>query len=439
MKKFWISALAVSLFPFSASALTFDEALGFLTERSDALKVSLQEADYRRYQAQAAKSLSGPKVTASVMEIQGRKDIDLNFNRASFLPITISKKMDISGPRATIDAYWPLYTGGAISAKQSALDASAQEAAAMHDDNRQSLELELVQRYFGLDLAIRVRHLRESIAKQALEDYHRAQRFEKAGLSSHLETLNALVTSDTAKRDLSQAQTDEQIAKRHLMSLIHVETLTDPESVVPVKENIGTLAYWQDLAIGKSPKLAAIAAKESQAQSAVDAARSAWHPKVYLFGRYNAIKHYLTIPEPDWIAGLGVSFTLWDKLDRNASVRAATALSGKARAARDETTRKILDATETAWLKTHQAYDAWKLSNSTVQLAQENLRLRQKAFAEGLARVDEVDTARNKYIEAVLGREVAAYRYAVTFAYLHAAAGDMQAFTSVIQTKGRRP
>ena len=87
-----------------------------------------------------------------------------------------------------------------------------------------------------------------------------------------------------------------------------------------------------------------------------------------------------------------------------------------------------MTAIETAYLKSSRERESYRLTESTLALAQENLRLREKSFAEGLSTADDVNDARNKLLAAQIARRVAAYRFVVAWAMLNAASGDMNAF-----------
>ena len=160
----------------------------------------------------------------------------------------------------------------------------------------------------------------------------------------------------------------------------------------------------------------------------VQAAKGSYHPQVYLFGHYNMIKHYLTLPEPDWIAGIGISFTLWDNRDRSARVGSAQALVNKAQAAQSQARNEINKVVEVAWLKSNQALEQYRLSTSSIDLAKENVKLRERSFKEGLSTIDDVNDARNKLIAAQVAQRVAAYRFVVAYSLLHAASGTMLDF-----------
>ena len=68
----------------------------------------------------------------------------------------------------------------------------------------------------------------------------------------------------------------------------------------------------------------------------------------------------------------------------------------------------------------------------TVELARENLKLREAAFAEGLSTATDVDTARTQLTGAEIARRAAAYKFVVSWAMLHAASGHMPAFADTL-------
>ena len=246
--------------------------------------------------------------------------------------------------------------------------------------------------------------------------------------------------------------------RSRISDLLREETIGKLDTPMFVTKILKTLSYWQDLALANNPTLKALEAQHEQARMGVQAAKGSYHPQVYLFGHYNMIKHYLTLPEPDWIAGIGISFTLWDNRDRSARVGSAQALVNKAQAAQSQARNEINKVVEVAqsyafvekyemvflgcfgilvcllilyivhWLKSNQALEQYRLSTSSIDLAKENVRLRERSFKEGLSTIDDVNDARNKLIAAQVAQRVAAYRFVVAYSLLHAASGTMLYF-----------
>lgn len=452
MKKIYLAAALCAIFlPLStqASGVSFHQARALMTERADMLKMSKADIDQKQQQVKESGSLSGPKISLNAQQIEGRKDIHMAFDNplagaagmiGQALPIPglsqmlgqnkfkIDLEEDISGPRASIDMMWPIYTGGAISAQQKASEAALRQARATHDKTQDELDTLLVQKYFGVQLARSVEKLRADLFKQSERDLNRAKRFEKAGMIAKIERMSAEVNRDAAEREFISSQTDRKVAETELADLLREESVGRLDTPMFVTKDLKTLSYWQDRALANNPTLKALDAQHEQARMGVQAAKSTYHPQLYLFGHYNMIKHYLTLPEPDWIAGIGVSFTLWDNRDRSARVGGAQALVNKARAAQSQARNEINKIVEVAWLKSNQALEQYRLSASSIALAKENVKLREKSFNEGLSTVDDVNDARNKLIAAEVASRVAAYRFVVAFSLLHAASGSMLDF-----------
>lgn len=417
-------------------ALDFSQARQLAHDRVDSIKVEAAETAKRESEAKSARSLHGPKIELDSKQIWGRKTLNYGtVNLGGFIPglplppIDLYHEEDIGGPRAAINAQLPIYMGGAINAKVRAADEAVYESQARTQAQRDTVDTELAQKYFAVQLARSIERLQNEMLHQQELEVRKALRFEKTGTISRLERMAVEVNRDTAKRELLTAQTNRRVAESELAGLLREENVGELKTpLFVVTEDIGTLKSWQDKALGASPVLKSVVAQRRQAEQGVTAAKAAWHPQVYAFANYNMIKHYLTIPEPDWIAGIGLKFTLWDNKDRNASIAAANSLVTKAQAAHDEARNRIQTAVQTAYLKSNEAREAYRLTDSTLSLAKENLRLREKGFSEGLSTADEVNDARTKLLAAEIARRVAAYRFVVAWAMLNAACGDMNAF-----------
>lgn len=417
-------------------ALDFSQARQLAHDRVDSIKVEAAETAKRESEAKSARSLHGPKIELDSKQIWGRKTLDYGTVNLGGLipglplpPIDLYHEEDIGGPRAAINAQLPIYMGGAINAKVRAADEAVYESQARTQAQRDTVDTELAQKYFAVQLARSIERLQNEMLHQQELEVRKALRFEKTGTISRLERMAVEVNRDTAKRELLTAQTNRRVAESELAGLLREENVGELKNpLFVVTEDIGTLKSWQDKALGASPVLKSVVAQRRQAEQGVTAAKAAWHPQIYAFANYNMIKHYLTIPEPDWIAGIGLKFTLWDNKDRNASIAAANSLVTKAQAAHDEARNRIQTAVQTAYLKSNEAREAYRLTDSTLSLAKGNLRLREKGFSEGLSTADEVNDARTKLLAAEIARRVAAYRFVVAWAMLNAACGDMNAF-----------
>lgn len=442
------AAAGFALWPAAQAAMTFDDARAIYREKSALFRVDAAEVERARAAAESAKALSGPRVDLIAMHVEGKKEIEIDvpekiqsagkllgrYNLPVSIPSSYGINYDLGGPRAVVQATWPLYTGGRISAQQDALAHKVREAEALQSERVEEKDAELAQRYWGVQLARSVAQLRESRLADEEAQVARAKRFEAKGLISKLERMSVEVSRDTAKREATAAETSARVAEAELTAELREKTL--PELSTPLfvlTGDLGTLSGWQKKARLNSPLLRKTDAQIQQAQEGVRAAKGNFHPQVFAFGMKNLVKHYLTPVEPDWMAGIGVKFTLWDNKDRMSDISAAKALVTKATAAREETDNKLMSAVEVAFLRTTEAREEYDLTVSTVALAAENLRLREKSFSEGLSTALDVREARTQLTGAEIAQRAAAYKFVVSWAMLHASSGAMPEFSDSLK------
>lgn len=426
-----------------AQALSFEQARTTLYERSDLIKASEMNLQSKKEESESNKMLGGPTVSVQAAQIAGQKKIDISGDihlppqlGGGNLPLSLSEKMSLNGPRASATVTWPIYTGGKITAVQQAGKFAVEEAYAQKKATSDELDAKLAGLYFGLQFALSVERLQKTMLDQQNKELERAYKFEKQGVISRVERMSVQVARDNAKRDYLKAKDQASVAKTELQRLLRDESfakLTTPLFVL--KTPLKPLQYWQDTAVAFNPQIAVIEAQANQAQQGVKVAESAWKPQVFAFGNYNFIKHYQTLVEPNWIGGIGVNFTLWSAKDRKASVRSAEAKVRQAEAGKYEAINQVKTAVEVAWLKTNNAIEQYKLSASTVTLANENLKLKSKGFGEGLSTALDITEARNQLLKAEVGRRQAAFEFVSSYAMLHAICGKMEDFMDAFQSK----
>jgi len=412
-----------------AASLSFEDARTALHTVSDLQKSSEAGVDKHEYEARAADSLGYPEVFVNATQIFGLKTGSIQGTPLG--PINIRE--DFTGPRTSINSTWSIYTGGRITATQRALAAGTDQARAELTVTAEHLDLQLAQVYFGLELASNVEHTRSSLLRQADLQLERAARFEKQGISPKVETLNAQVSRDEAARELVRAQRDREIAQARLQRLLRRDVSVEPSTPLFVLTgSLKPLADWLSRS-GQNPILGAFNAKREQAQQGIVVAESRWKPQVFAFGSYSFLKNYQTLVEPNWVAGIGVNFTLFAREDRASGVSAAREALRQVESLEAETRNEIDSAVETSYRKVDQAREQFVLLDSTLALARENLRLRERGFEEGQATSLDVNDARNSLARAETARAVSAYDFVVALAQLLEVTGQAHALPDFFQ------
>jgi len=412
-----------------AAPLSYQDARTTLHSVSDLKKSGESGVSKSEYESRAASSLGLPEVSLNATQVFGVKtdtlatplgniNIDENFN----------------GPRASINSTWSIYTGGRIKATQRALAAGVEQSRAELAATEEHLDLELTEVYFAVALAANIERTRTAQLQQADRLLERAIRFEERGIIAKVQRLNAQVSRDEAGRELVRAQSNRKIAEARLQILLHRDAPVEPSTPLFVITNaLKPLPDWIAAAERGNPILAAYDAKREQAQQGIAIAESRWKPEVFAFGSYSFIKNYQTLVEPDWVAGIGIRFTLFSREDRSSKVGAARDTLQQVESLQDETRNVIRTAVETSYRKVAQAREQFELLESTLAAAQENLRLRERGFDEGQATSLDVNDARNSVARAETARATAAYEFVVALAQLLEASGQANSFPEHIQ------
>lgn len=403
-----------------AASLSYEDARNVLHSVSDLHKSGEAGVNRHEYEARAADSLGLPEVSVQATQIYGQKTGSLG------TPLgTIGVNLNFNGPRSSVDSTWAIYTGGRITATQRALAAGVDQAKAELASSDEHLDLELTEVYFGQELAANVERTQREVLQAADRHLERAKRFEQQGVIPKVERLNAQVSRDEAERALVRAQRDREIAQARLQRLLHRDTPIEVSTPLFVLNNaLKPLSEWLQVAEHQNPILGAFDARREQAQQSIVIADSRWKPEVFAFGSYAMIRHYQTLIEPNWVAGIGIRFTLFSREDRASGVSAAREGLRQVESLEAETRNQIDSAVETSYRKVEQAREQFNLLDSTLTFTRENLRLRERGFEEGQATSLDVNDARNALARAETQRAAAAYDFVVALAALLEASGQ---------------
>jgi len=412
-----------------AATLSYDEARTALEHASDARKAGEAALGVSTHNARAADSLALPDVSLNAKQVFGIKTATLS---TPLGPIHIDD--NLGGPRASIDTTWSLYNGGRVRARQLALDAGIRESQSELERIDQKLDADLASVYFGVELAANVERTRRSVMEQTDRQLDRARRFEKAGMIPAVERLNAQVARDEAARQHVSAQRDLEIARMRLQRLLVSDVPVEPTTpLFVITRPIRPLAQWLALAEADNPLLKGLGARRVQAEQGVVAAEANWKPQIYAFGSYAMIRHYQTITEPDWTAGIGVSFTLFSREDRGHQVSAARETLREVDSVRGESLNQVLTEIEAAYRKVEQAREQFGLLESALAATRENLRLRERGFGEGQTTSLDVNEARDALARAETARAQSAYEFVVALSKLLQVSGQTRSLSEFLQ------
>lgn len=330
----------------------------------------------------------------------------------------------------SVTGIWPVYAGGRIDAAQNIAKGQTDEARFQLDLDRQKQFETLVQYYFGAVLAGEVLATKGKVLNGLQRHRDRAILLERQGQTAHVERLQAEASLDKARVEETKARHDFEIARAALTRMLKSEENIEPDDGLFINAGLPSLATFLKTSLAGHPGLAIYKAKGQQAEGLADVEKGKYLPEVALFGSYALYEDDYLASElsPDWLVGMGISMPLLDRSGRSGNLDAARSRLRQLDALQAQARQDLSLLVEKTYRQAQQALEEYAGLGSSLALAEENLRLRQKAFDQGLSTsLDVVDS--QLFLAGIqTQRSAAAYTYVVSLSRLLAMGGSLDSF-----------
>ena len=438
-----------------AAPLSFPEAWQILQENNNSL--AAQQANVERYQhlQNSTSSLNLPSITLGANYTHLDSDVTINGEQFTdslsgvpnlgavggiLQPIlsglggvtsTITEQDIFS---SSIRAIWPIFTGGRITAAQTAAEGKSEEAQSQLLMERQARYEDLSKYYFSVILAEDVVKTRQAVEAGLTQHRDFAIKLEQQGQIARVERLQADASLDKAVVERTKAQNDLKIAQLALTQILGQSQSVEPSEQLFINKNLPHMDVFVDQTLMTYPGLKILDAKEKQASSLIKAEKGKYYPEVYLYGDYSLYEDDSLASEmkPDWLVGIGVNVPLLDTSGRSDKVAAAHSAVSQVQFLKSQAKQDLTVLVQKTYLEANQAIEEVQGLNSSLSLAQENLSLRKKAFTQGLSNSLEVVDA-ELYLASIKTQQSAArFKYLISLNKLLALTSEMNAYSSYL-------
>ncbi len=442
-----ISALFTTLLSLSvcAKSVDFDSAWQNVLKNHNG--IAAERANVQRQEALASgtSDLNLPSITLSAnytyldddVTVSGQQLIDsTNTNPAvaGILgqlvgPVTSTlTERDIF--TSSIRAIWPIFTGGRISAAESAAEGKTEEARNQLLMKQQASYEDLAKYYFSVVLTSEVVKTYSEVEQGLAKHRNNAIKLEQQGQIAKVERLQAEASYDKAKVDLRKAEQDRDIANAALLRMLQTSDTVTPETTLFINKTLPQLNSFVDSTLDTYPGLALLDAKEVQAKSLVKAEKGRYYPEVYLYGNYNLYEGDSLSAEiaPDWMVGIGMNVPLLDNKGRSEKIVAAHSAIQQVQYLKKQAKQDLSLLVEKTYREALQAIDEYYGLASSIELAKENVTLREKAFKQGLSTSLDVVDAELYLASIKTQRSLASFNYVISLVKLLALSNQTDTF-----------
>jgi len=327
-------------------------------------------------------------------------------------------------------ASWPIFIGGKIRASKNAARLGVEEADYVSKEKSNQFISELVERYFGLCLARQAEQVRAEVLKVMSNHIADAEKMKNQGIIANAEYLHAKVYYSEAERELKKSQRQSVITNQALANTLGNKTSPEinPLSDLFYIEEIEPIEYFKDEALKNNPQLMQIESRKNLANIGVAVENSNFLPSVALMGTYDVWNQDLSPYVPKWLVGVGLKWTLFDGLNREHKRKSALLKVSQVEEFHQKADNDVLTGIEKYYQEMQMSLEQINELNTASEFTEEYVRVRQKAFHEGMATTTDVVDANLALVKVKIEKLQAAYSFDLALAKLLELSGMSEKF-----------
>jgi len=428
--------LVVAAYSYAAETLTLDQAIDMALRNNPGLKAA--DAQVEAAEAGVLRSASGflPKVTVS--ETWSRTDSPLmalgtKLNQeivtpADFDPSVMNHPDAISNYNTRLAVMQPVWNGGKeyVGRKQATL---AKEASIQDRERaRQETVFNVIKAYYGVLLAkeyykVAVQSLETTAATVKL-----AEARYKAGAVLQSDLLRATVQLAEVQEMATRSQNSVKLANAAINFAMGVPQGTEHEvsGVLSTQDMKTGMDAMLEEAASKRPDLMSMELNRRNTEKSVTMARSDYLPSLNLMGQMDWNSDKVAGDEAkSWAVMAVLQWNLFDGLVTRSKVKEALATSSRMRSLEEQTRSAVQLQIRQAYYNLTASLDRIAATSSSVQEAEEGLRIVQKRYEVGMTTFVDVLGAENSLIRARTNVLQALYDNNIAQAELKLAVGTL--------------
>ena len=423
------------------SYLTFDDALTLCLERNPAIIATDYAERAAHRERQAAIGLFMPKISIKGAYTHLDKDVKIDFNKmlSSSLPL-IGEGLSALGldlsytlqSRNTAflggDVEMPIFAGGKIWTANKAAKINEERTREQSRQVRNALVEEVVERYFGVELARQGVAIREEAVKVIEQHLHDVVLLEREGMAVESERLYAEYRLAEAERDLRRAQLQFETAQRALQTSLGTQQRVQPSTPMFLLSQIESLDYFVAMAELHNPQLGEVDRLRELARMNVRLQSGNLFPEVVAMGGMVFCEHQLSPLVPRMAVGIGLNFKIFDGLSKEYKLASARLQLRRVEALERKAEQDIALLVESLYTGVQSVLATLSAVERSEQFAEEFLRAKSAAFREGMATTTDIVDATLNLSRSKLERVQTAYDLDVALARLLCASGMAESF-----------
>ncbi|MBL0707722.1 MAG: TolC family protein [Sulfurimonas sp.] len=412
--------------------IAIEEAWQRVQKLNDGLIASKNDVHRAKLKQDSASSMYLPSVSLGASYTHLDKPIGLDIGE--IVPVK-HHELDFSEQDillADLRVIYPLYTGGKIDATQDIYMAKVNESRSKDKMKKDKAFLDLIKVYYGVLISKSLYKTRQEAQDSLQHHFDNAKKLKEQGQIAKIELLNAEVKLDAAKIDARKAKHKLEISTSALHKMIKQNNT--PSSSLFISDDISSQSHYADESAENFAIIGVLDAKSQQTLALIDIKKAAWLPQVGAYANVNLYRDDSVLMQtmPNWMAGVALKYELFSRSDRSSDVQAAKLLHSNIAHLKTQAQEDLRLLVEKTYKEMLLYKEEFRSLSSSLALANENYKLREIAFSEGLSTSLEVVDAQVFLSSVKTKRLNALYIYTQKISQLCVLSGDSEMFFKIL-------
>ncbi len=294
----------------------------------------------------------------------------------------------------------------------------------------QDLVLGVYQGFYGVAAAMETFTVAEKNLNRAKDHLRLAKERNAVGAVSRADVLRVQVETSNAELALVRAESLIQISKGSLNTIMGLAVESPLALEIKGEEIISpdfrNLSKALDQAIRNRPEIKAAKKRIEALKGGVEAAKSAFGPKVRAEGSYGRRDTDFFPQDEEWLAGVSIEWPLFTGFYRQHHLARTKVEVLKEEAETKQLLLKVRQEVWTAHNKFKEAYEAVQATKVLVQDAQESMRLAKERYEAGAGTVTDLLDSQTALARALASQVEAGWDYHTARAVFKRSIGSIE-------------
>ena len=433
MRVFLVFLLFFSSSVFCENFLTLDKSIEIAIKNNLDIKIAKNKIEQAYYEKQVAKTYFFPKITSSFnwTHLGNNEGITI-----PGIPIPPIKFTEDNMYTFTISLNQPIFTGRRIEKTYEITKENLENAKIGYEIQLQNLILNVKKGYFSILEAqkfLQTAKKYKELLKKHLED---AEKMFKQGLVTKLDILKTEVAVKGAETKITESENLIKIAKSNFNFILNkpVDEEFKIKDIFEEKYDKKNYQYWKKIAMENRPEIKSMEKIVSIYNKKIKIERSDLYPQVYLFTNYNYEKGTQNSPyewDKNWNAGIVLSYDIWNWGETKNKIKKAEKEKKQMEKQLEIVKKSIELEVKNAYLNLLSAEKKIDETGKQVEAAEENLRVANLLYKEGMATTTDVIDAITSLTEAKNNYYISIYEYKIAYFQLEKATGIYTRYTKM--------